>query len=82
MTGYFAKQLYAVVALNGVETDPGDSGFVEGTWALTGLSTSLTDPTGTVGGSGIAQPTGGITRGAVQAMSDITLERSEQRRRF
>ena len=63
----------AAIRLNGVETDPGNSDFVEGAWALTGLSTSLSDASGTVGGSGLTQPTGGITRGAIQAISDITL---------
>ena len=75
------------MGLNGVETDPGDSGYVEGTWrapavpgdpvVVAGLSTSLADPPdgngSTVGGSGTAQPTGGITRGAALAISDITL---------
>jgi hypothetical protein len=73
----------AHVGLNGVETDPGDSSFVEGTWQSffpgttdvvpAGISTSLSDATGTVGGSGTAQPTGGITRGVAEAVSDITL---------
>jgi len=63
----------AWIRLNGVETDPGDSGFVEGAWALAGLSNGLSDAFSTVGGSGLTQPTGGITRGAILATSDISL---------
>ena len=73
----------AWVGLNGAETDPGLSSAIEGTWQardpvtneiiVAGISTSLTDTTGTVGGEGIAQPTGGITRGAALANSTITL---------
>ena len=75
------------MGLNGVETDPGDSSYVEGTWqsfchqnpnapagcCCRNIYVAESDATGTVGGSGTAQPTGGITRGAAQAVSDITL---------
>ena len=77
----------ASVVLNGVPNAlPPDPTFVTGTWqafrpppddqevVVAGMSTGLTDATGTVGGSAIAQPYNPfLTGGAIEAVSDITL---------
>jgi hypothetical protein len=57
----------AYVGLNGAVTDSGDSEFVEGAWASTSFTASLSDLTGSVTGSGATSPS------AINASSNITL---------
>jgi hypothetical protein len=58
----------AWVALNGVETEPNISDFVEGAFTDTAFTATLTDSTGTVTGSGAT------TASSVSALAEILLE--------